>query len=162
MQVSPTLLNGPASEAVEKSSKRPRSTPAWARPTKAPFNFDALFQTIEEEAFPSIGWESDSSQDRCCYAGYSTSSSSFSDSSDFEDDEEDEFASLQKRKRARSGMLRSVSIMNDLSLLSPTSEEKAKASLMEIRKLDEVLMHRLHRSPLSTNAEHVSVAACAS
>lgn len=58
-------LQGPASEALERAMKRPRTSVGGAT-SSASFDFDAVFNSIDtaaEEAFPSIGWDFDDDSD---------------------------------------------------------------------------------------------------
>lgn len=172
-QISKALLDGPASDAVEKSSKRPRSTSGDGRDEQksdsAPDSFDmgALFQTVsKEETFPTIGWDLENHDERS-WTSCSASLSSFADSFSSDDQDDKEYGLFQVRKRARSGMLRSISIMSDLSLLqfSPASCDYGNANtatLYQVQKLDEVLLRRFIPRPLASSVELLSIAACAS
>ncbi|GKZ00807.1 hypothetical protein MPSEU_001032400 [Mayamaea pseudoterrestris] len=163
-QVPQKLARGPASDAVEKSNKRQRSALSRVAEGTAvtSFNFDALFDAVcEEDAFPSIGWDI---EDRS-FASCSMSSSSLTDSmsSDDEDYSEGAFTAGKGNKRARSGMLRSISIMTDLALLEPSTDKcNDKTPLIQIRRFDELLKTRFHSSLMPKPTEPLSVAACAS
>ena len=156
-QISPSLLQGPASDAVERCcSKRLRS---YRTPAKT-FNLDGLFHTVCEEAFPSIGWDLESNSDK----SFSSMCSSFSDYMCYSDEGDDEFESHPNKKRARCGMVRSISIMTDLALLEPASEDfiaEIETSAMQDKNLDVIAGHHQLRTPLGAS-KHVSVTARAS
>jgi hypothetical protein len=164
VNVSQAVSSGPASEAIEVSNKRLRSgnsSKGASSTSRKTFNLDALFDAVtEEDPFPTIGWDIDERS----VSTYSMSSSSVADSMSSDDDDEDYkesdyAASFQSKKRARSCMLRSRSIMTDLSLLSPSSDHSKrskKKALLQIRKYDALLMS------VSSSSQRMSVAACAS
>jgi hypothetical protein len=96
-----SILSGPASAALERSSKRQRTE---LRASEA-LDLNTLLSAISpESAFPSITWDFDDHVTTVTESDYDSSSDSSA-------------CSESSRKRLQSGMLRSKSIKHDLAEL---------------------------------------------
>jgi hypothetical protein len=166
LEAPPLLLNGPASQAVERSSKRQRLSTTVEEPLdRSAFTFNEIFNSVGgEDEFPAIKWESETTEES------SVSSCSMSSSSSvcpFDEESSLVEGSSPGRKRGCTGMLRSKSIRADLSMLTTTTNDDILddievidiTSMRLAKKLDKVLIHlELPQQYTVLCVERVSVA----
>jgi hypothetical protein len=135
---------GPATEALERSTKRRRLSQTGSESSNcASFQLDAMFNdisSIDDEAFPSIGWNFDDDDDEADATPSVSAQTSFELSS---------FKTLSGSKRqSPAGMVRSKAFSCGLDTMSPshTSSEP-----LQLDSISEALPSYLKSSKLDHN-----------